>query len=126
MAKKRAMVDASLSAGRLSNIFTQDMEDKAVKTAPAKQQVSAPAAAPSKQTTIIVSDDDTEWPDNDTPDYVDGVWLQDNYKLHGKKMSAWLLEKNIPGYNLTEKVGNLTAEQAKAFVDYVNLLEAGK
>ena len=27
MAKKRALVDASLSAGRLSDIFTQDMED---------------------------------------------------------------------------------------------------
>ena len=27
MAKKRALVDAALSAGRLSNIFTQDMED---------------------------------------------------------------------------------------------------
>lgn len=27
MAKKRALVDASLSAGRLSNIFTQDIED---------------------------------------------------------------------------------------------------
>ena len=28
MAKKRALVDASLSAGRLSNVFTQDMEDQ--------------------------------------------------------------------------------------------------
>lgn len=27
MAKKRAMIDATLSAGRLSNVFTQDMED---------------------------------------------------------------------------------------------------
>jgi hypothetical protein len=27
MAKKRAMIDASLSAGRLSDVFTQDMED---------------------------------------------------------------------------------------------------
>ena len=27
MAKKRALVDATLSAGRLSNIFTQDIED---------------------------------------------------------------------------------------------------
>ena len=27
MSKKRALVDAALSAGRLSNIFTQDMED---------------------------------------------------------------------------------------------------
>jgi hypothetical protein len=29
MAKKRALVDASLSAGRLSNVFTQDIEDLA-------------------------------------------------------------------------------------------------
>jgi hypothetical protein len=37
MAKKRALVDASLSAGRLSDVFTQDVEDmteKAIEDAP--------------------------------------------------------------------------------------------
>jgi len=43
MAKKRALVDAALSAGRLSNIFTQDMEDIATKPV-----VSKPAKAAKK------------------------------------------------------------------------------
>lgn len=56
MAKKRALVDASLSAGRLSDIFTQDIEDMPQQSAPeaatpapaqpARQQVSTPAATP--------------------------------------------------------------------------------
>lgn len=42
MAKKRALVDAALSAGRLSNLFTQDMED--MPRAPAKATSSKKAA----------------------------------------------------------------------------------
>jgi hypothetical protein len=38
MAKKRALVDASLSAGRLSNVFTQDMED----IVPERRQTNKP------------------------------------------------------------------------------------
>ena len=40
MAKKRALVDAALSAGRLSNIFTQDIED--TKTEKAETQAENP------------------------------------------------------------------------------------
>ena len=54
MAKKRALVDATLSAGRLSNIFTQDIEDMGLvekkepdkeigETLPAKQSRKAPS-----------------------------------------------------------------------------------
>jgi len=54
MAKKRALVDATLSAGRLSNIFTQDIEDmglvekeepdkKIEETPPTKQPPKAPS-----------------------------------------------------------------------------------
>ena len=45
MAKKRAMVDAALSAGRLSDVFTQDMEDLPRPAAPE----AAPAEPPPQQ-----------------------------------------------------------------------------
>ena len=50
MAKKRALVDASLSAGRLSNVFTQDLEDYAhdVESDDTDQQ-EAPEKAPAKE-----------------------------------------------------------------------------
>jgi len=47
MAKKRALVDASLSAGRLSDVFTQDMEDLSPE-APAEDVT--PASAPLSST----------------------------------------------------------------------------
>jgi len=48
MAKKRALVDAALSAGRLSNVFTQDVEDmaKATQPTPAAKTASKPATKP--------------------------------------------------------------------------------
>lgn len=46
MAKKRALVDAALSAGRLSDIFTQDMED----LAPEPMPEATPPAAPPRPT----------------------------------------------------------------------------
>ena len=48
MAKKRALVDASLSAGRLSDIFTQDMEDIKPQTSEQKPPVAKPVATPAK------------------------------------------------------------------------------
>lgn len=47
MAKKRALVDAALSAGRLSNVFTQDMEDIAKAMADDPEDDEKPAAKPS-------------------------------------------------------------------------------
>ncbi|MCK4244937.1 MAG: hypothetical protein KAX20_04865, partial [Candidatus Omnitrophica bacterium] len=57
MAKKRALVDAVLSASRLSDIFTQDMEDiqgdtKATKTEPFKSTTPADPMTPTQKTTI--------------------------------------------------------------------------
>lgn len=50
MAKKRALVDAALSAGRLSDIFTQDMEDIKGGVVEAKAEVKEdkPKAKPKK------------------------------------------------------------------------------
>ena len=41
MAEKRALVDAALHAGRLSDVFTQDLEDMAEKPVPSKPQPPA-------------------------------------------------------------------------------------
>jgi hypothetical protein len=43
MAKKRAQVDAALSAGRLSEVFTQDLEDMAPTDEPAETTATPPA-----------------------------------------------------------------------------------
>jgi hypothetical protein len=42
MAKKRAQVDAALSVGRLSNIFTQDLDDLAEKNPPKEETKNPP------------------------------------------------------------------------------------
>lgn len=46
MAKKRALVDAALSAGRLSDVFTQDLDETGAtdKPEPASLAAEAPAA----------------------------------------------------------------------------------
>ncbi len=52
MAKKRAMVDASLSAGRLSNVFTQDMEDMPEPPAPVRPKGTTTVISPKAKQTI--------------------------------------------------------------------------
>ena len=57
MAKKRALVDAALSAGRLSDIFTQDMEDTGhavIKEKPAEEQVSEETVIESEDLTALI------------------------------------------------------------------------
>ena len=54
MGKKRSLVDAALSAGRLSEVFTQDIEDMAANGAtpnepPAQAERKAPAQAQAQQ-----------------------------------------------------------------------------
>jgi hypothetical protein len=49
MAKKRALVDAALSAGRLSDVFTQDVEDMAKEQD--SEDVSVPEPTPQTATT---------------------------------------------------------------------------
>jgi hypothetical protein len=46
MAKKRALVDATLSAGRLSNVFTQDIEDMEPISGEIPTEVSRPVEKP--------------------------------------------------------------------------------
>ena len=97
MGKKRALVDASLSAGRLSNIFTQDIED-------AGQEIRSEPSSKSEQRgsdpqeTIIES--------SDTPDLKPlkfknvGEFYQaclDNFKLSKTKVEA-----EIPEYDLSK------------------------
>lgn len=96
MAKKRAMVDAALSAGRLSDLFTQDLEDlfgeaaaqmeqEPAVAAPAKPEEAtkpkaAPAAAPSAdpEPDPGVSDlpDETESANRATDDQIKAIGLK--------------------------------------------------
>jgi len=46
MAKKRALVDAALSAGRLSNVFTQDLEDGGIIDIPPEPKPDNPTRTP--------------------------------------------------------------------------------
>tara|TARA_Y100000310_G_scaffold281082_1_gene301287 strand:+ start:1519 stop:2415 length:897 start_codon:yes stop_codon:yes gene_type:complete len=59
MAKKRALVDAALSAGRLSQVFTQDMED--LPTEPEK------STSTTKAKPIQKSSDEQETPSKEEP-----------------------------------------------------------
>jgi hypothetical protein len=66
MAKKRALVDAALSAGRLSDVFTQDIEDipglaqqEEYTTESAAQRSRKEQPAPSKKTTTPEEDWDS-------------------------------------------------------------------
>lgn len=49
MAKKRALVDAALSAGRLSDLFTQDMEDQLTEYEAKKEEEAKKAEAKPKE-----------------------------------------------------------------------------
>jgi hypothetical protein len=60
MAKKRALVDAALSAGRLSDLFTQDMEERVDIETPEEKAAPvahAPTPSPAPQ------EDDNLWPE---------------------------------------------------------------
>ena len=90
MAKKRSLVDAALSAGRLSNVFTQDIEDiEDLKVEP----VEPPVAAKAKT-------DETEATPEQPGAHVDTDWLKDSLEELGwADVSKWLREryKNAKG-----------------------------
>lgn len=104
MAKKRALVDAALSAGRLSNVFTQDIEDGVLEgTVVESRPVSTPTpAAPPKGT-----------PPDPAKEIVRlKAQLREVLKangLEGKSAADWVGQQSLEKYN--EAPGNLTAEQ---------------
>lgn len=111
MAKKRALVDASLSAGRLSDVFTQDIEDlpdpvrqePGVETKPnantkAKlepEEELFPEEA--EQTTALATASQPE-PMKETKSIIDLNWLKESLKtLRDKNLAAWS-ESNLLSY----------------------------
>jgi hypothetical protein len=130
MAKKRALVDAALSAGRLSNVFTQDVED--TEDIPPE----AEAEPVPEEVADVAQDAEQKAPEAEQPEakqsqsgHIDWPWLRDQILyLQGKKLKAWS-NTNILSYLKTaygargatvyDAVQQLTKEQAADFVKKV-------
>ncbi len=115
MAEKRALVDAALHAGRLSQVFTQDIEDLPPAPAPAKVVVEGKAKV--VETT------------EKNVGFIDLAWLQESLKtLQSKKLKDWTNATVIAYLNnitsgqaksVSEAATALNKEQAEAFVKRV-------
>lgn len=147
MAKKRGLVDAALSVGRLSDLFTQDLEDMAPSTVqdpeedhprvesqpvskvqPTSSTTPAPerssptmtvnSPSPASQTAPETSIDE-KW------GYINAQWIKDNLpkaKWTDKTAASWLRSKNtqLIGTTLKEIVTSLLKTEAEAFVNEIN------
>mgnify|MGYP001603032136 CR=1 FL=1 len=131
MAKKRALVDAALSAGRLSDVFTQDMEDmpettvaSVIKSPPEDLEDSKPhpdtklsSPAPEGQGIESAGVKDSASP-------IDLIWLDESMKAikwPEKTILSWLRSKaNFTGLDLTgtlpEIIARMNHEQASFLV----------
>lgn len=81
MAKKRALVDAALSAGRLSNLFTQDMEDMVIE---AEYSVTEEATKEDKKTTKKSQPKQTA----DTSSSTESQKPQESHPTHSQEQST--------------------------------------
>jgi len=120
MAKKRALVDAALSAGRLSDIFTQDMEDIShIKIGKQPDLVRDEDNGESQEESA--SPARTRQPEAHKTN-IDMDWLKESLeKLKWTDVSKWLKEryKNAKGTTIKELVESLTLEQQEYFVKQV-------
>ena len=129
MAKKRALVDASLSAGRLSDVFTQDIEDMAEIVESKAKIVSLPKAKPvAAKPTVVKVEEETPEPGGARTGYIDLVWLKESLqRIQSKKVKGWDTESllrylrsfGIEGEKVSELVSQLTKEQAEQFAGMV-------
>ena len=111
MAEKRALVDAALHAGRLSNVFTQDIEDiafdqpAAYKPDPAKPDPAKPNKSP-----------------------IDLEWLREKLEvLQWADFPGWLQRKyKVDGKTITERVSKLTPSQAAEVTKEISFREEVK
>lgn len=122
MAEKRALVDAALHAGRLSELFTQDVEDGAIIDADytivekpkteAKHHAPAPGLIPEPE-----PEPETVAPPSEEPNsFIDMDWLKESLKTL-EKLDAWS-EKNLLSYmKTTYKVEAKTVLEAVAKLD---------
>jgi hypothetical protein len=85
MAKKRALVDAALSAGRLSDIFTQDLEDIISEAAEEPQAANEqpPAQGHERRDRPRVPSTETKEPQADTQIEEPGVFDEDQQSVEG-------------------------------------------
>ena len=88
MAKKRALVDAVLSAGRLSNIFTQDMED----ITPLSEEKTEPELSPIRRRVIDKLEGKPEAPTSTPEDAPSGIGEEANSKPTSNIDPVWLEE----------------------------------
>jgi len=96
MAKKRALVDAALSAGRLSDIFTQDVEDMGhIKT---KGEGSEKGSGTQEQETIVETSETPVLKDMEFKNPGEFYTAcKDHFKLMKSRVDA-----EIAGYDLTD------------------------
>jgi len=137
MAGKRALVDAALHAGRLSELFTQDIEDGAI--IDADYTIVEESKTESKEAEEIVKESSGEELAKPVPEteieppgkgFIDIEWLKESLKtLRDKKLSAWS-EKNLLSYmKTTYKVEAKTVLEGVIQLDkgaanhFVNLVE---
>tara|TARA_Y100000310_G_scaffold228287_1_gene230605 strand:- start:1605 stop:2579 length:975 start_codon:yes stop_codon:yes gene_type:complete len=137
MAEKRALVDAALHAGRLSELFTQDVEDGAVidtetyavetpKPEVAKPQVAKrlppPKPEPSPDATESTPQPVADKPLADSPS-VDIDWLNESLaKLRKENPKVWN-DENILSFIQRTYAG---AESASSVTEALSQMEAGQ
>jgi len=122
MAKKRALVDAALSVGRLSDLFTQDIEDISgfaeVEEPPAKAAPEPPKSAPSPAPAPVQSEeppvyDGDEVPFDLTPDAA-------KPELTGSQMAVQLLmDKVVTAKKVTLEVVRRKLLEGEAKIGHV-------
>jgi len=117
MAKKRALVDAALSAGRLSQVFTQDIEDidSLNDNVIDPEPVEHPKAKPQKSKPEVIEVAETSTISIDMPRLKDDLKL-----LKWTGVLQWLRETyNLEGNSVSEIVAKMTVEQQASFVSEV-------
>ncbi len=105
MAKKRALVDAALSAGRLSDVFTQDIEDIVTEPESMAQEVhdgGAPKTSePSQPSPVSVSPTTRGAPSANPPSaFLAGVTVPQQ-----RQISAYLNQANVSEEKAEEYLG---------------------
>ena len=140
MAEKRALVDAALHAGRLSNVFTQDIEDlndnevvgpkPAAKASPPVKKVSVPETvtppsdAPGRATVATTEpvQEKAQAQGDDKAGRFDKMWLVETLKLaHWKPgtLQTWIkntLKENVSG-TIYEMVATLPADKQEKLAE---------
>lgn len=108
MAKKRALVDAALSAGRLSNIFTQDMEDMPLADKETGEIIEATAKVASVEPNPVPAA---------STDPVMAQLKKDLDALGWTGVVSWLRARfNASGTKVSEIMKLLTPEQQQEFL----------